>query len=89
MWEFQDGTKTSFSTQVHNDSNCTNQRKKWLVHLEPIWFMDKPRAFMDSQDSSQLKFGKNCHLPPNNIFCAYPRGLYQNRLNLKAFRIHS
>lgn len=83
------GLKWTFHSSSQRYKITRTKEKKWLVHLEPIWFMDKPRALMDPQDSSQFKFGRNWYLPPNNIFCSYPRGLYQSGLNLRAFKIHS
>jgi hypothetical protein len=39
------------------------------AQLEHFWCMDKPWAYMDSQDSSQPKLGGSHHLPSYNILC--------------------
>jgi len=40
--------------------------------------MNKPRANTNSQNSPQPELGGNHHLPPYNILCAWPWGLYPN-----------
>jgi hypothetical protein len=38
--------------------------------LEHFWCTNKPRAYMDSQDSPQPRLKGNHHLPPYSILCA-------------------
>jgi hypothetical protein len=40
--------------------------------------MDEPRANTDLQNSPRLVLGGSHHLPPYNIFCAWPRNQHPN-----------
>jgi hypothetical protein len=46
-------------TNLHKPNN-----KLVSVWLEHFWCKNEPRAYTDSQDSSQLEFGTSHHLPP-------------------------
>jgi len=45
--------------------------------------MDEPRAYTDSQDSSQPRLGGNYHLPLYNILYDWPWGLHPNVIFLE------
>jgi hypothetical protein len=40
--------------------------------------MDEPLANMTSQNSPRFELGKNHHLLPYSILCAWPHGLHPN-----------
>jgi hypothetical protein len=66
-------SKLIIYTNLHKPNN-----KLVSVWLEHFWCTNEPRAYMDSQDSPQLRLGGSHHLPPYNILCAWPRGLHPN-----------
>jgi hypothetical protein len=48
------------------------------IHSAPFWCWDKPRATLDSFDSSWLRLGGSHHLPPYSILCSSPPHLHPN-----------
>jgi hypothetical protein len=67
---------TSFSYLLELASN---QPTSWLIHfLEHLWCLDKPRATLDSQDSSRLGLWGSRHLPPYSIFYTNPHEWHPN-----------
>jgi len=47
-----------------------------ILHL--FWCWDKPRATLDSLDSSRSGLGGSHHFPPYSIFCVTPREPHPN-----------
>ncbi len=50
------------------------------IMLQHLWWWDKPRATLDSQDSPRPRIERSHHLPPYSIFCASPQSSHPNDL---------
>jgi hypothetical protein len=48
------------------------------THSTSFWCWNKPRATLDSLDSSRPELGGSHHLPPYSIICVCPRRLHLN-----------
>jgi hypothetical protein len=57
------------SLVIHMNMHKPNN-KLVSAGLEHFWCTNKPRAYMDSQDSPQPRLKGNHHLPPYSILCA-------------------
>jgi len=57
---------------LHDPASKTNP-KLVITHSASIWCWDKPRATLDSLDSSRPKLGGSHHLPSYSILCVIPR----------------
>jgi len=54
--------QVNYHTDLHKPNN-----KLFSAWLEHFWCTDKPRTYMDSQDSPRLGLGGSHHLPPYSI----------------------
>ncbi len=56
---------------LHGPASKTKHK---LVRIQsaPFWCWDKPRATLDSLDSSRPRLGGSHHLPPYSILCVAP-----------------
>ncbi len=73
-WGLQRMTSRSIiHTNLHKPNN-----KFFSAWLEHFWCTNEPRAYTDSRDSPQVKFGGSHHLHPYSIFCDQSRGLHPN-----------
>jgi len=68
--------KVTSKSIIHMNLHKPNNK---LVNagLEHFWCTNKSWTYMDSQDSSRPGLRGSHHLPPYNIFCAWPWGLTQ------------
>ncbi len=69
-WGLQRMTSRSIiHTNLHKPNN-----KFFSAWLEHFWCTNEPRAYTDSRDSPQVKFGGSHHLHPYSIFCDVNHG---------------
>ncbi len=62
---------------LHGPASKSNH-KLVRIHFAPFWCWDKPRATLESLDSSQLGLGGSHHLPPYSILCVALREPHLN-----------
>jgi hypothetical protein len=69
---------TKMSDKRINYSHKPNKPNNKLVnaYLEHFWCKDKPRLYMNSQDSPWFELGGSHHFPPYRIICAWPQGFH-------------
>jgi hypothetical protein len=69
--------RTTSGSIIHMNLHKPNNK---LVNAKSkhFWCTNEPWVNMDSQDSPRFGFGGSHHLPPYNIFFAWPRGQHRN-----------
>ncbi len=70
------GRLTSKFNYSHRSAQTKQQVGQCVVGT--LWCTNKPQVNTDSQDSPWPGLGKNHHLPPYNILCAWPQDLHSN-----------
>jgi hypothetical protein len=76
--EFRNGTRKNDKPYLLTRTNIQPTTSWLILNLKHVWCSDKPRATLDSQDSSRPGFGGSHHLPPYSIICASPQHLHPN-----------
>ncbi len=77
--ELQDETRKSDKLLIiHSNLHPTNQQVVQFTFWSTFNARKKPRATLDSQDSSQPGFEGSHHLPPYSILCVSPWHLHPN-----------
>ncbi len=63
---------------TYSNLHQTNQQVGQFNLLEHLWCQDKPRATLDSQESSQPERERSHHLPPSSILYTTSQEWHQN-----------